>query len=46
MTMSDSINKEAMVIELYRKGYTDEEIVEMTGLCLASVCELIDSQCG
>lgn len=36
----------AQVIQLYRQGYTDEEIVEITGLCLASVCEIIDENCG
>ena len=40
------MDRYAQVIQLYRQGYTDEEIVEITGLCLADVCEIIDSQCG
>ena len=40
------LQKEAKAIELYRQGYTDEGIVEITGLCLADVCEIIESQCG
>lgn len=40
------MDKYAQVVELYLKGYTDEEIVNITGLCLASVCEIIDENCG
>lgn len=40
------MDKYAQVIQLYRQGYTDEEIVETTGLCLASICEIIDENCG
>jgi hypothetical protein len=35
------MSKYEQVVKLYLKGYTDEEIVEITGLPLANVCEAI-----